>query len=94
MNWKANYIGGMTMPFDKNKYDQEYNKAHIRRKFIPFNDTKAEDAELLEWLAQQGNVTQYIKGLIRDDMENKQIVFPAESLSNWLSELKDEPQND
>ena len=82
------------MAFDKNKYDQEYNKAHIRRKFIPFNDTKPEDAELLEWLAQQGNVTQYIKGLIRDDMESKQIVFPAESLSNWLSELKDEPQND
>lgn len=59
------------MPFDKNRYDQEYAKAHIKRKFIPFNDTNQEDAELLSWLAQQDNVTQYIKGLIRDDMNRK-----------------------
>ena len=82
------------MAFDKNKYDQEYNKAHIRRKFIPFNDTKQEDKELLAWLSEQGNVTQYVKGLIREDMERNQWVFPEESLSKWLSELKDEPQND
>ena len=82
------------MAFDKNKYDQEYNRAHIRRKFIPFNDTNPEDAELLAWLGQQGNVTQYVKRLIREDMESKQIVFPEESLSKWLSELKDEPQDD
>ena len=59
------------MPFDKGKYDQEYARAHIKRKFIPFNDTNQEDAELLSWLAQQNNVTQYIKGLIRDDMNRK-----------------------
>ena len=82
------------MAFDKKAYDKEYAKAHITRKFIPFNDTVPEDAELLAWLAQQGNVTQYVKGLIREDMESKQIVFPAESLSKWLSELKDEPQDD
>ena len=82
------------MGFNKAAYDMEYAKKHITRKFLPFNDTNPEDAELLEWLAQQGNVTQYMKGLIRDDMESKQIVFPAESLSNWLSELKDEPQDD
>ena len=57
------------MPFNKSKYDQQYNRDHITRKFIPFNDTVPEDAELLEWLAQQGNVTQYVKGLIRGDME-------------------------
>lgn len=82
------------MPFDKNKYDQEYNKAHIRRKFIPFNNTVPEDVELLAWLSEQDNVTQYIKGLIREDMERNQFVFPEESLSKWLSELKNEPQND
>ena len=82
------------MAFDKSRYDKEYNKAHIRRKFIPFNDTNKEDAELLAWLGQQGNVTQYVKRLIREDMESKQIVFPEESLSKWLSELKDEPQDD
>ena len=57
------------MAFDKNKYDQEYNKAHIRRKFIPFNTAKPEDQLLLAWLESQDNVTAYIKGLIRADME-------------------------
>ena len=56
------------MAFDKSKYDKEYAKAHITRKFIPFNDTVPEDAELLAWLVQCGNVTQYVKRLIREDM--------------------------
>ena len=56
------------MPFDKSAYDKEYAKKHITRKFIPFNDTVNEDAELLAWLATKDNVTQYIKELIRDDM--------------------------
>ena len=67
------------MAFDKGKYDQEYNRAHIRRKFIPFNDTVPEDAELLAWLSTKMNVTQYVKQLIRDDMTR-------DSLSNRLSE--------
>lgn len=82
------------MPFNKTQYDIEYARAHIKRKFIPFNDANPEDAELLAWLGQQGNVTQYVKRLIREDMESNQIVFPEESLSKWLSELKDEPQDD
>lgn len=56
------------MPFDKSAYDKEYAKKHITRKFIPFNDTVNEDAELLAWLATKENVTAYIKGLIRNDM--------------------------
>ena len=56
------------MAFDKGKYDQEYAKAHIRRKHIPFNETVPADAEMLSWLATKGNVTQYIKGLILADM--------------------------
>lgn len=56
------------MPFDKSAYDKEYAKKHITRKFIPFNDTVNEDAELLAWLATKENVTAYIKGLIQDDI--------------------------
>ena len=57
------------MAFDKTKYDIEYARAHVKRKFIPFNDTNPEDAELLKWLSCKENVTQYVKGLIRADME-------------------------
>jgi hypothetical protein len=59
------------MAFDKAKYDIEYTKAHIKCKRIPFNDIVEDDKELLEWLEQNGNVTQYIKQLIRDDMNRK-----------------------
>lgn len=67
------------MAFDKGEYDKQYAKDHIKRKFIPFNDTVPEDAELLAWLSTKANVTQYVKQLIRDDMAR-------DSLSNWLSE--------
>ena len=70
------------MPFNKSQYDQEYNRKHITRKFIPFNDMVADDAELLSWLSTKDNVTQYIKGLIRADMGRKN----ADSMSNRLSE--------
>ena len=59
------------MPFDKKYYDQEYNKLYIKRKFIPFNVTIREDCELLDYLGTVGNVTQYIKDLIRADMKAK-----------------------
>ena len=71
MNWKVGCIGGGGMAFNKTKYDIEYAKANITRKFIPFNKQNPEDAELLSWLAGQDNVTQYIKALIRDDMTRK-----------------------
>ena len=57
------------MAFDKGTYDKQYAKDHIKRKFIPFNDTVPEDQELLSWLATKPNVTQYVKQLIREDME-------------------------
>lgn len=56
------------MPFDKSAYDKEYAKKHITRKFIPFNDTVSEDAEILAWLKTKENVTAYVKQLITDDM--------------------------
>lgn len=67
------------MAFDKGKYDKEYAKAHITRKFIPFNDTVPEDAELLAWLSTKANITQYVKQLIIDDMAR-------DSMSKRLSE--------
>ena len=68
MNWNTGFIGGYLMAFDKTQYDIDYAKAHVKRKFIPFNDQNPEDAELLSWLSGIENVTQYIKRLIRDDM--------------------------
>lgn len=59
------------MPYNKSEYDKEYAKKHITRKFIPFNDTVPEDVELLEWLSTVGNVTQYVKRLIREDMRRE-----------------------
>ena len=59
------------MPFEKGKYDQQYNREHVKRLFIPFNDQIPEDVEMREWLEQVGNKTQYIKQLIRDDMNRK-----------------------
>ena len=59
------------MAFNKTKYDVEYAKKHVKRKFIPFNDQNQEDAELLSWLNRQDNVTQYIKRLILEDMHLK-----------------------
>ena len=56
------------MAFNKSQYDTEYNRKHVRRKFIPFNDQSADDMELLSWLATKDNVTAYVKQLIRDDM--------------------------
>ena len=55
------------MAFDKKTYDKQYAKEHIKRKFIPFNDTVPEDQEILEWLATKPNVTQYVKRLILED---------------------------
>ena len=59
------------MAFDKTQYDIEYAKAHITRKFIPFNDQNPEDKIMLEWLATKSNVTQYIKDLISADIALK-----------------------
>ena len=52
----------------KARYDMEYARKNIRRKEIPFNLTQPEDAELFRYLENQWNVTQYIKDLIRKDM--------------------------
>ena len=58
----------MANRFDKSKYDQEYIKQNIIRKQIQFNRLQEEDMKLLAWAESKGNVNQYVKGLIRQDM--------------------------
>lgn len=57
------------MAFDKGKYDAEYNRTQVKCKRIPFNKNNPDDMELLEWLEKHDNVTQYVKELIRGDMQ-------------------------
>ena len=59
------------MPRDKYAYDQQYLKANITTKPLTFNRQKPDDMELLEWINEQGNATQYIKRLVREDMERR-----------------------
>lgn len=50
------------------KANNEYRKRNVRTfnlKFFPA------DKELLEWFESQPNKAQYLKGLIRKDMNNK-----------------------
>ena len=56
------------MPFNKGKYDTEYNMNNVTRKFSPFNKNNPEDVALLEWVNAKGKgkVTEYIKSLIRE----------------------------
>ena len=67
--------------FDKAQYDKDYAKKHVRRKFIPFNVTNPDDAQMLEYLSGKENVTQYIKRLIWEDMTNKNGVIFSDSES-------------
>ena len=70
------------MPFDKSTYDKEYAKEHIKRKHIPFNTSIPDDSEMLEWLSSKGNISQYVKELIREDMKKH------EALENMRKEAR------
>jgi len=54
----------------KNEYNSKYVMDHQVQRKIVFNDAIPEDRELLAWLDSKGkgNRNQYVKGLIRDDM--------------------------
>ena len=64
---------GDSMPLDKenkSKYDQEYRRKYVVKKLIPFNKKKQEDMDILDWIeSRPENSTQYIKRLVREDME-------------------------
>ena len=76
------------MEFDKTRYDIEYSKNNVMRLFLNFNRNNAEDVALLNFARSHGNVTAYIKDLIRADLETKRGV----SLSDRLSDETENPQ--
>lgn len=54
-------------------YNNQYRSKNLQCKCIPFNRLYPEDIALFDWMMQQpegGN--QYIKRLIREDMEARQ----------------------
>ena len=54
----------------KNKavYDTNYVRDHQVQRKIVFNDVVSEDMEILNWLDSKPNKNQYLKDLIREDM--------------------------
>ena len=62
------------MAFDKTRYDVEYSKNNVMRLFLNFNRNNAEDVALLNFARSHGNVTAYIKRLIKEDMDKKSAV--------------------
>ena len=61
------------MPFDKVRYDMEYNAKNITRKSIVFNKKDPEDMAILEYLNAKGAraANEFIKQLIREDMKKQ-----------------------
>ena len=55
------------MAFDQTKYVEGYLKENIKQVRVSLN--KRHDADIIEWLEEQGNASGYIKRLIRTDME-------------------------
>ena len=57
---------------DKSKYDQEFQKAHMKRITVWFNSEK--DKDLIEKLeSQPDSVSAYVKALIRKDLDSTTI---------------------
>ena len=61
---------------NKKAYDAAYAKKNFKCKNLAFNTLYPADIALLDWVKQQAEGgTQYIKRLIREDMEKKQRRF-------------------
>ena len=56
--------------FDNKAYQNEYHKA-MKTKLLSFNPASTEDMEIWEYLQTKGNVTGYIKQLVREDMKRQ-----------------------
>ena len=66
------FKGEITMPekkFDKNKYDQQFHKKNYRRFSILFRNES--DYEMIQKLESQPNSTDYLRHLIRADIERE-----------------------
>ena len=79
------------MAFDKSRYDIEYAKEHITRKYLAFNRDDEEDCRILAFLEEKGrgNVNAYIKNIILEDMKNS--LKTPDSLSIRLSDRNCKP---
>ena len=55
----------------KLKYDRQFANEHYKGKFLSFNIQKPEEYELMMFMRAQPNSNQYIKDLIRADMEKR-----------------------
>lgn len=53
--------------FDNRKYQNEYHR-NMKKKLISFNQNSAEDMLIWDYLEGKGNVTRYIKELIKKEM--------------------------
>lgn len=55
---------------NKAAYDKKFQSENVTRKSIFFNKWDPEDKKMVEWLDSKGtgNISGYVKGLIRDDM--------------------------
>ena len=56
------------MGYNKKAFDAEYHKQNLIQKKISFNKKNQDDMELLAYLEQKPNFSQYTKNLIRKDM--------------------------
>ena len=52
----------------KAAYDSQYIMKNIVQKRINFNKMVPEDVKMLDWVEKQDNQSQYMKGLIAEDM--------------------------
>lgn len=57
------------MPFDKKQYDIQYSKANVRQFLFKLN--KQYDQEMIDFLDSQSSKNDYIKQLIKADMEKQ-----------------------
>ena len=55
----------------KAEYNRKYANEHFKGKFLSFNITNPEELELLNFMKAQPNSNQYVKDLIRADMEKR-----------------------
>ena len=61
------------MSFNKGKYDQQYMKENVIVKKVQFNRQKEEDMQMLTWAESRGAFNAYVRSLIRQDMESREI---------------------
>ena len=59
--------------FDNKAYQNDYHKA-MKTKLLSFNPANADDMVLWDYILKQGNVSGYIKRLIRADIKNMEVM--------------------